>query len=105
MEGSETNLQKRNSDDCQAGMEFSGSTSFGDGITASKCDGIRDVSGGFSGMRGENDGVFRSEICETTSGDGRAQGETMMLGACVGSWGLRDRIAHFATGLEGVFLG
>jgi len=77
--------------------------SFGEGIRASTCKGIRDGRGGFGGRRGESGGVLRSEACETTSGGGRALGEMMMLGACAGSWGLRDQMAHFATGLKGVF--
>jgi hypothetical protein len=32
------------------------------------------------------------------SGGGRAFGEIMMLGAWLGSWGLRDQMAHFAVG-------
>jgi hypothetical protein len=44
---------------------------------------------------------LRCEACETMSGGGRALGEMMMLGASVGSWGLRDQMAHFAVpGLE-----
>jgi hypothetical protein len=47
----------------------------------------------------EGGGVFRSSACCTTSGGGRAFGEIMMLGACDGSWGRRDQMAHFAMGL------
>ena len=71
--------------------------------------GVEGNRGGFVGRRGgdrgggrgggDGGGVLRSEACETISGGGRAFGEMIMLGACVGSWGLRDQMAHFATGL------
>jgi len=65
--------------------------------------GVEGKRGGFVGRRGgerggggDGGGVLRSEACETMSGGGRAFGEMMMLGASVGSCGLRDQMAHFA---------
>lgn len=39
-------------------------------------------------------GVLRFKACCTTSGGGRALGDMIMPGACEGSWGRRDHIAH-----------
>ena len=66
--------------------------------------GVEGSEGGLVGRRGGEcggvgGGVLRSEACEMISGGGRAFGEMMMLGACEGSWGLRDQMAHFAVGL------
>jgi hypothetical protein len=44
----------------------------------------------------EEEGALRCEACETMSKGGRAFGE-MMMGASVGSCGLRDQISHFAV--------
>jgi hypothetical protein len=70
--------------------------------------GVEGKRGGFVGRRGgerggggDGGGVLRSEACEMMSGGGRDFGEMMMLGASVGSCGLRDQMAHFAVpGLE-----
>ena len=66
--------------------------------------GVEGNEGGLVGRRGGEaggvgGGVLSREACEMISGGGRAFGEMMMPGACVGSWGLRDQMAHFAVGL------
>ena len=84
-----------------------GASSAGNGCcersTMGLMSGVEGKRGGFVGRRGgerggggDGGGVLRCEACETMSGGGRAFGEMMMPGASVGSWGLRDQMAHFA---------
>jgi len=73
--------------------------SSGSGIS---CKAVFGIGRSFGGNGGEEGGVWSSRASCTTSGGGRAFGEMIIPGACEGSCGRRDHIAHPPKNLEGV---